>query len=121
MNDLGEFPSFADGDVTISTADGRVWKLHSFFLRRNSSLFERLIANAQPIILTKKMRDERKTVLYRFTMEVLAENSRVAIFTLKACTHARIRIKQDRILISEVGSEYESWIPDSTKYQRSWW
>jgi hypothetical protein len=68
MANLSEYPHFKGGDVHILAPTGDAWRLHAYVLRGHSTAFDNLISQNPARHLTKKQKEDGKTILWRFHM-----------------------------------------------------
>ena len=64
----GGFPNFSDGDVLIVSGTGISWKLHSATLRNVSKKFRTMFNQHDARHITKKKREEGKTIKWKIEM-----------------------------------------------------
>jgi hypothetical protein len=64
----GGYPQFSDGDVLIISGTGRSWKLHSSALRNASKKFRAMFDEHEPRRITKKVKDDGKTIKWKLEM-----------------------------------------------------
>lgn len=80
-----KFPQFHDGDVLILDGLGHSWKLHSQRLTQASPILAKLLKDTAPIHLTKNLREQGKTILWRLKMGEFAEDpSNLSLRTFRA-------------------------------------
>jgi hypothetical protein len=62
------YPTFHDGDVLIISPTGKTWKLHSLMLSKASPTIKRILAGQEPTHITKRQREEGKTIKWKLEM-----------------------------------------------------
>jgi hypothetical protein len=78
-----QYPEFQDGDVLIMAPTGKTWKLHSFYLRNSSKVFRSIFDQNSPKHLTRKEKDDGRTIQWRFQMMIQPNTgNRFVVFKL---------------------------------------
>lgn len=79
-----DFPTYADGDVSIIVCPQHTFKLHSSVLRRNSPFFLAEINREPGARLTSKARQEGAAA-YRFEL-ITSDPQDIGYFQRKVCS-----------------------------------
>lgn len=64
----GGYPYFHNGDVLIVSPTGRSWKLHSLILAKAAPGFEAVFNSFDPVHVSKKAKEEGRTVKWKLEM-----------------------------------------------------
>ena len=76
IRDNGEFPDFEDADVVIVLSAARIYRLHSWMIRKNIPVMGNLLTEASSAVFRNRSRRNGTNLRWRIDLEVHVDGAR---------------------------------------------